>query len=170
MKKTILIYFSKTGFTKRYAEWITEELSCDLLPFSSRKTVTLSDYDTIIFGSSFHAGMIRELKWFKKILPSLANKKIAVFATGGMPAGASDIDQAFKQNFTKEERDTIRTFYLPGGMCYEKMSFGDKLMMSVFCKMIKKKEGADSEMYRMISHSYDISDQMLIAPLVEYCR
>lgn len=170
MKKTLLIYYSKTGFTKRYAEWIAEELSCDLIPFSDKKTVTLSDYDTIIFGSSFHAGMIRELNWLKKQLPTLTGKKIAVFATGGMPAEAPDIQKAFAQNLSAAEQKTIRTFYLPGGMCYEKMGFGDKLMMSVFCKMIKKKEGADSEMYQMLSASYDISDRTLITPLVEYCK
>jgi len=170
MNKTILIYFSKTGFTKRYAEWIAEELSCRLVPFSDRKTVSLSDYDTILFGSSFHAGLIRELNWFKKQLPALTGKKIAVFATGGMPASAPDIPKAFEQNFTASERKVLRTFYLPGGMCYEKIGFGDKLMMSVFCKMIKKKEGADSEMYRMISGSYDISDRTQISPIIEYCR
>ena len=29
--KIIVIYKSKTGFTKRYAEWIAEELKCDIV-------------------------------------------------------------------------------------------------------------------------------------------
>ncbi len=28
--KTIVVYKSKYGYTKRYAEWIAEELSCDI--------------------------------------------------------------------------------------------------------------------------------------------
>ena len=28
--KTLVIYTSQTGFTKRYAEWISEELNADI--------------------------------------------------------------------------------------------------------------------------------------------
>lgn len=30
LMKTVVIYQSKTGFTKKYAEWISEELSADI--------------------------------------------------------------------------------------------------------------------------------------------
>ncbi len=35
--KTIVIYNSQTGFTKRYAEWITEATGADLLELSTAK-------------------------------------------------------------------------------------------------------------------------------------
>lgn len=31
MSKTVVIYKSKTGFAKKYAQWISEELHCDLM-------------------------------------------------------------------------------------------------------------------------------------------
>lgn len=33
---TLIIYKSKTGFTKRYATWIAEELHADLIPFEKK--------------------------------------------------------------------------------------------------------------------------------------
>ena len=35
--KTIVIYNSQTGFTKRYAEWIAEEAGADCLALSDAK-------------------------------------------------------------------------------------------------------------------------------------
>ena len=29
--KTLVVYWSKTGFVKKYAEWIAEELKADLI-------------------------------------------------------------------------------------------------------------------------------------------
>lgn len=35
--RTLVIYNSQTGFTRRYAEWIVEELKCDIMPFAEAK-------------------------------------------------------------------------------------------------------------------------------------
>ena len=42
--KTIVIYNSKTGFTKRYAEWISEALSCECVELkeASKKAASIS--------------------------------------------------------------------------------------------------------------------------------
>lgn len=38
--KTIVIYNSQTGFTKRYAQWIAEETGADCLELSTAKKKT----------------------------------------------------------------------------------------------------------------------------------
>ena len=50
MKSTAVIYKSKYGSTKKYAEWIGEELECDVLETGSVSADTLKKYDTIIYG------------------------------------------------------------------------------------------------------------------------
>lgn len=35
----IILYYSKTGFTKRYAQWISEALSCECVSFEQRGRV-----------------------------------------------------------------------------------------------------------------------------------
>lgn len=49
--RIILIYKSSTGFTKRYAEMIADETSCDLIDHKAATAEMLSEYDTVIFGS-----------------------------------------------------------------------------------------------------------------------
>ena len=41
--------------------------------------------------------------------------------------------------------------------------------MKIYAFMLKKTEG-ESEAYKMIRHSYDISSKELIIPLTEYIR
>lgn len=81
----IILYYSKTGFTKRYAQWISEALSCECVSFEQRGRVDFSKYDTVIFGSWVQAGKVQKLGWLKKQLPAWADKKAAAFAVGAMP-------------------------------------------------------------------------------------
>lgn len=165
--KAIVIYRSKTGFTKRYAEWISAALGCDM---AETKTVKdLTGYDTLIYGAYCHAGMIAGLKKFLKTAEPL-KKNIVVFATGASPAENPDIEPSMKRNFTQEQQERIKAFYLPGGLNYEQMGAVDKALMAAFRAMTKKQMGENSEMYQMLCKSYDLSDEKHIVPLVEHCR
>lgn len=166
--KTIIIYHSKTGFTKRYAEWIQEQLNAELIPFKEKGKIVLNEYDNIIFGGGFHAGMILGAAWVKNQLPLLnKNQKVVVFATGATPPEAEDVPKALAQNFTESESKRIKTFYFQSGLNYEKMGLFDKLLMKGFRSMLKKTEG-ESEAYKMVQSSYDASSREQIAPLIAY--
>ena len=62
--REIIVYCSKTGFTKRYAQWLQESLGCSCIPWEEVQTVGLGSYDTVIFASWIHAGKIQRLSWF----------------------------------------------------------------------------------------------------------
>ena len=169
--KAIVIYSSQTGFTKRYAEWISEASGAESVEFKQAKRINLSDYDAIVFGSWFMAGGIKNLDWFKKQIPALtaAGKKLMIFGVGGSPAESPDIPSAMRRNFTDEEWNSLKTFYCPGGFNYEKMSGFSKFMMKMFTTMLaNKKDASEAEknMAKMISHSYDISDKKYIEPIL----
>ena len=72
--RLLVVYTSKTGFTKRYAQWLAEDLSGDCFPLEQAARVDFSGYDAVVFGSSVHAGGVRKLAWLKKRLPALAGK------------------------------------------------------------------------------------------------
>ena len=170
--KTVVIYKSKTGFTRKYAKWIQEAIRCDILDFQNISRSPLLAYDLIIYGSRIHAGKIDGLK---KIKAFLVNNKIAalvVFATGGTPIEVEDvINSMWKASFTEDELDTIPHFYMPAGLNYENMGFSDKLIMKALAKMLKNKNDKDSVeagCEQAIGHSYDISSREYITPLLEF--
>lgn len=166
--KTAILYVSKTGFTQRYAEWIAQRLGANALPFSQRRACKFADSAIILFGSSLHAGRIRKVKWLKRRLPGWQGKRIVLFVTGAMPDGP-DAQSTLRQNFTGGQWEKIKVFYLPGGLCYERMVRLDRMMMAGFRRFLQKAE-PDSEAARMVAHSYDLSDQGAIDGLARYCN
>lgn len=167
--KTIVIYNSQTGFTKRYAEWIAEKSGADCYELSEAKKKRLDSYDAIIYGGWACAGGISKLSWFKGNINKWKGKKLIAFCVGGSPLENPEIEPALKKNFSEEEMNNVNVFYCPGGFNYEKMSITSKLMMKMFIKTLKAKKDKTEEdevMIKMISSSYDISDIKYIEPIL----
>ncbi|MCI9099346.1 MAG: flavodoxin [Lachnospiraceae bacterium] len=168
--KTIVIYNSQTGFTKRYARWIAEAAGADCLELSAAKRRSLESYDAIVFGGWACAGSIKKLGWFKENIEKWADKKLIAFCVGASPIDNPEVEQSLKQNFKEPELKKVNIFYCPGGLNYEKMPASSRLMMKMFIKMLKAKKDkteAEREMIKMISASYDISDKRYIEPVLE---
>lgn len=169
--KTIVIYNSQTGFTKRYAEWIAEAAGADCLALAAAKKKDLAAYEAIIFGGWACAGSISKIGWFKGNIDKWSGKKLIAFCVGASPIDNPEIDIALKRNFNEPELKKVKTFYCPGGFRYEKMSASSKLMMKIFIKTLNAKKDKTEEeqtMIKMISSSYDISDKKYIEPILQY--
>ncbi len=171
--KTIIIYNSQTGFTKRYAKWIAEATGADCFELSEAKKKNMDTYEAIIFGSWACGGGISKLGWFKSNIDKWSDKKLIVFCVGASPIENPEIKPALKKNFKESEWKKVNVFYCQGGFNYEKMSTPSKLMMKIFIKTLKakkRKTEAEEEMIKMISSSYDISDKKFIEPIVSLVR
>lgn len=171
--KTVVIYNSQTGFTKRYAEWIAEAAGADCLPLTEAKKQDMSAYEAIVFGGWACAGSINKLGWFKENMECWKGKKLIVFCVGASPMESPEIDKALKQYFNEPKLEQASVFYCPGGLNYEKMSLSSRLMLKMFVKMLKAKKDKtkdDEEQIRMLSASYDISDEKYIEPILACLR
>lgn len=172
-KDIIVIYNSQTGFTKKYAQWISEALGCECVELNEAGKLNFEQYGTIIFGGWACAGRISKIKWFKKNIKKWSDKKLAVYCVGGSPIENPEIEVAMKNWFIEEGHQTVKTFYCPGGFDYERMSGTSKLMMKMFIGALKaKKDKTEAEMIQleMISKSYDISDKKYIEPIVNWAQ
>ena len=70
--KTLIIYTSQTGFTRKYAQWIAERMHADLLELTeARKKAAefFEAYQAIAYGGWAMAGTLVKLKWFLDRLP-----------------------------------------------------------------------------------------------------
>jgi menaquinone-dependent protoporphyrinogen IX oxidase len=172
--ETIVVYKSKTGFTKRYAEWIAKELNCKAVPVKEVTSNSLQPYQTIIYGGRIMAGQIVGLKKFKQALSGYPDKKLIVFATG-MTSSETYVanDPIRNANFSEEEKNRIPYYYFQGGLNYEKMSLGAKLVMKMVASSAAKKKDQTSEervKAESMRKSCDYSDRKFIDPLLQYIR
>lgn len=166
----MIIYYSKTGFTRQYAEWLAEALGCSCVPYERRKQIDPKQYDMVVFGSWCHAGRIKKLKWFLEKFNVGADCRKAVFAVGAMPPDNPVVKTLFEQNMSAEDFKKIPAFYVPGGLRYEKMGLTSRLMMKAFSQMVankKDKTADEEEMAQIISRSFDISDRSYLEPLIQ---
>ncbi len=142
--KNLVVYWSKTGFVKKYAEWLAEELSADVISGKKIKKEKLKEYDSYIFGGSLYAVGINGADFIKKNIKELEAKKTAVFAAGASPAKYDIIEEVKNKNFSSEEQKYFKFFYLRGGFDYSKLGFKDKVLMRMMKWKLnsKKKKGA----------------------------
>lgn len=168
--KAVIIYHSNTGFTRRYAQWLAEALGCDCVPFEKRMKVRLDDYDAVIFGSWLRAGSIQKIGWFKEQMSNMTGRTRIVFVVGAMPAEAkTEVQLMFEKNFTEAQRRKITTFYLQGGIDYDKMDAVSRIAMRMLCRILRMKKHLtpeDEGMLQMIEKSFDATSREAIAPIV----
>lgn len=172
--KIYLIYNSKTGFTKKYAEWIAEEIVCNVVPFADMSKIAINADDVIIYGSRIHAGKIEYLDKVKTYFSHHTRQNLIVFATGGTVASAeSAIDRIWAENFTQTEIKSIPHFYMQSGIDYQKMGFADRTIMKIVAKLMRRKKDKSEEekgFEQAIQNSYDHSSKDYIMPLVNFIK
>jgi menaquinone-dependent protoporphyrinogen IX oxidase len=131
MAKSLVIYKSLSGFTKKYAEWIAQELQADLYDSKDFETGKFADYHVIVFGGSLHAVGISGVGIIKNNLHQLTDKNVIVFGVGASPPRESVLDEVKNKNFTAEQQQKIKFFYLRGGFDYDKLDLPNKFLMSL---------------------------------------
>ncbi|MEQ3362795.1 flavodoxin family protein [Raoultibacter massiliensis] len=176
--KPVVIYCSQTGHTERYARWIAEDIGCDAIAYKNRNAVDLADFDTVIFGSWFHAASIPGAKWLKRQIAAHPEKRFVLFATGASPmpeqGGSSvEIEEAVRRTFPEAEYPDLPWFYMRGGFSMDKLGALDRTMMKVFFSRTEKLAGSDpgiAVMDREMKAGFDGTERAFIAPLLDCVR
>jgi len=102
--KTIIVYNGKTGFTKKYAVWIAEELKCSILSYKDFTKKVIEKNDIIIFGSRVHARKIEHLQKLKSQFVNKSIQKLIIFACGATPVFEKNvIDKIWANNLSENE-------------------------------------------------------------------
>jgi menaquinone-dependent protoporphyrinogen IX oxidase len=175
MMKAIVLYRSISGFTKKYAQWIAEELGADLFDCREVKPDAFSAYGLVIFGGSLHAVGINGIDIITRNLGALAGKKVIVFATGASPAREDIPEEVLAANFPEEQRKLLRFFYLRGGFDFGKLDLPNKALMTLLKWKLLMKKSEDREpdekgMLAAFAKSMDFTKKESIRPLVDYAR
>lgn len=148
MTKAIL-YCSQTGFTKKYAEWLSEDLACEALPYAQRGQLDLDALDLLVFCSWFHAASVKGAKWLKEAMVQHPGLKVVVVVTGAsaMPGDPlsreGEVEEAFRRTFPADEYPELPWFYCRGGFDFSRLGAADKVAMRMFFHMNGKKAQDD---------------------------
>jgi len=171
--KTIVVYKSISGFTKKYAEWIAEELEADLFRIEKIDIDILLKYEIIIYGGSLHAVGISGVKIIKNNLNKLREKNIIIFTTGASLPKESIVSEVKDSNFSVEEQKQIQFYYFRGGFDFNKLNLINKILMTLLKWKIKlKRDKAPDEKGMLAAYSkpMDFTKKKNIKELLEFVR
>lgn len=173
--KPIVLYRSKYGSTKNYANWIADELSCKAMDAKGLDVSVLDDYDTIIYGGGLYAEIIAGVSLITKNIDKLSGKKLVVFTTGLTPTDCREYydGMVLEKNFKGDIKDKIKIFNFPGKMIINELSLVHKTAIKTLKGIMSKKENpTDMEklLIDLCDVDADLTDKNLINELVEYVK
>lgn len=171
--KGIVVYKSKYGSTKKYAEWIAEDTGFDCVEAGKANAKTIAEYDTVIFGGGLYASGIAGLSFLKKNLSSMNGKKVIAFCCGASPYEESYFKEMKDYNM-KDQLADIPLFYCRGACSMDGMSFKDKTLCKMVRKSLEKKDPKDyavweAALVEAVDTGKDWTDKEYIKPIIEEC-
>ena len=169
--KGIILYTSKYGATKRYAEWLAEKTGFDCVETKKAKIEDVKQYDTILLGGGIYASGIAGLSFLKKNITQLREKKVIVFCDGASPYEERAFQQIVAHNL-KDSLAGLPCFYCRGAWDPDAMSLADKTLCRMLQKAVAKKKPEDCEIWEKAlleagDQKHDWTDRSYLAPILE---
>lgn len=171
MANAIVVYKSKYGATKQYAQWIAQELHCQTIEADSCKASDLAPFDVIVYGGGIHAGGITGLSLIKKNYKKIQDKKIIVFGVGINVGEEKNMEDVREINFNGKIKD-LPCFLLKGAYDPSKVVGFDKFLMNQVRKLIMKKpiierEQQEKDLVKVIDYGGDWVEKENIKPIID---
>ena len=156
----VIVYASKTGFTKKYAEMLSAKTG--MKAYSVNELTGISPDEEIVFLGWIKVGKIQGLN-------KVRNLKLKAICATGTARTAEPSEEAVK---TRNKIEDIPFFYLRGGcLPLKEMPFWDRVMLSMFVRVLKSRKDPDEETKEAIEHiqnGYNGVKEENLAPVLEW--
>ncbi|HOJ48879.1 MAG TPA: flavodoxin domain-containing protein [Bacillota bacterium] len=156
----VIVYASKTGFTKKYAEMLSAKTG--MKAYSVNELTGISPDEEIVFLGWIKVGKIQGLN-------KVRNLKLKAVCATGTARTAEPSEEAVK---TRNKIEDIPFFYLRGGcLPLKEMPFWDRVMLSMFVRVLKSRKDPDEETKEAIEHiqnGYNGVKEENLAPVLEW--
>lgn len=127
---TAVVYTGNTGFTEKYANWVANQLKCELFRLEDVTKEDLAKYPLIVFGGWVKGGLIQGLTE----LQGKVRGKYIVFAVGALPKRSSQAERFKERNGLQD----VPTFYFEGGLRWYRLSEGQKAALLMYKETLQQ--------------------------------
>jgi len=161
--KGIVIYKSKYGATKQYAQWLASKLGFQLSKADEVTAHSLNGVDVVILGSSVYIGKLLIKPWIEQYAEILKRKKLFLFIVCGTPASDKQKTGAIvAKNLPGELVEKCQVFFLKGSLHLERLSLLDKFALRMGANFEK-----DPVLKQRMLKGYDEVKEENLNPLLE---
>lgn len=172
MAKGIILYRSKYGATKQYAEWLQEALGYDCEQATCAAFRRAGEYDAVIFCGAIYASGLKGFSLLRKNAEKLRGKRLAVFCVGASPYDETAFSSFRQRHFSGEMAQTP-VFYGRGAWNTDEMTVVDRALCNMLRKSLEKRDPATYEPWMQALMSVrdgkaDWTDRAYLEPLITY--
>jgi menaquinone-dependent protoporphyrinogen IX oxidase len=161
--KGIVIYKSKYGATRLYAQWIAARTGLAIRTIDTVSMELLRKAEVVILGSSVYIGKLLIRSWIRKHANVLKDKQLFIFVVCGTPVSDGEkIGAIVAKNLPGELIKKLQVFFLPGSLHPEKLSLLDKLLLRMGARLEK-----DPGQKKRMRCGYDEVKQENVSSLVQ---
>ena len=175
--KAIVIYTSKRGSARQYAEWIAEDLGCRAIPLSDVdwSETDLSEYDCVIYGGWIRGSGIVDFNKFARHLDPGLMSRLILFGVGFADETAENYAQVWGYSIGKidPENKGGAIMYILGGRYDPQAVTGfDRFLMKIMRTVLvsgstRDARSAANKMKDRIDIGCDLVDRGNIDSLVK---
>ncbi len=173
MKQTVVVYRSKSGYTKQYAKWIAKALDADLFDGRDIPAGQMKHYETVIYGAGLYTVGVSHLRWARTQLFKYPHQRKVVFVTGLSPDREEIQETIWRKHFREKERRQWGLFYLRGGFDPDRLTVYDRFLIRLLKLKLEQKDSLTSDERGMLvayQQPTDFTRRGSIEPLVRYVR
>jgi menaquinone-dependent protoporphyrinogen oxidase len=163
--RVLIVYQSKYGSTKQYAQWINKDIPSDLVDAEKGDKPEFAGYDVVVFGGYIRMGGIVIAPLIVKSWGDIKAKKVILFTVSGTPPGHPNIQKIYHSDLPEEIRREIKYFPLRGKIVSKDLSFFDKFLVAVGRIMER-----DESLRSLMTEDYDEVKPGNLIPLLEYMK
>ena len=168
--KGIILYTSKYGATKQYAEWLAEATGFVCAETKKAKIEEVKQYDTVVLCGGIYASGIAGLSFLKKHIGQLRGKNVIVFCDGASPDDENTV-QAIVSGNMKDALADVPCFYGRGRFDMEALGFADQTLVKMLRKAVAKKKAEERDLLEQVIFEYgdrtcDWMDRVYLEPVL----
>lgn len=173
----IILYGSKYGSTRRYAEKLSERTG--IPAFSYQEAPDFSSRDTIVYLGALYAGGILGLAKTLRGLSLRKGQKLVLITVGladpQEPENQENIRVSLQRQLPAELFSRAKIYHLRGGIDYQKLSFGHRTAMTLLYQSlrrtpIEKQTAENRALIETFGNQVDFTDFNMFAPILQELR
>jgi len=138
IRKGALIYSSRYGATRQYAEWIGQQLQIPAMDIDELYPGELERFDYLVLGTSVYIGKMLIKGWLHRHLEQLRSKQLVLFVVCGTPSSERQKqEQIVRDNVPEGLIPLEKIFFLPGRLSIGELSWKDRLLLKMGARLEK---------------------------------
>lgn len=149
----LIVYKSKTGFSKKYAERLAQTLGAAALDAGKVKKNDIENAECIVWCAGVYASRVRGVGKLRQLAAKYEGKRFFVLAVGA----TRDENGFYREELERANLPggRVKLFYARGGIDEEKIGAFDRWVIKMIRKTLSEKAEKTEEEKNLLSSFYD---------------